>query len=124
MTQEKLAEYVDIHPRQMSKIETGEHFPSCKTLEKICVALDVTPSFLFDFIFDNSELNSNKNSKTKNNNEKLYFKILNNLTKYVDDEQSLKFICLSIKALSCKKSLELLEYTVHGMGLSTRSKLD
>ena len=42
---------VGIHPRQLSKIETGEHFPSCKTLEKLCIALDVSPKDLFDFEF-------------------------------------------------------------------------
>ena len=51
ITQEELAETIGIHSRQLSKIETGEHFPSCKTLEKLCVALDVTPKVLFDFEF-------------------------------------------------------------------------
>ena len=35
----------------MSKIETGDHFPSCKTLEKICIALDISPKEIFDFEF-------------------------------------------------------------------------
>lgn len=51
ITQEELSEIVGIHSRQLSKIETGEHFPSCKTLEKLCIALDVTPKELFDFEF-------------------------------------------------------------------------
>ena len=51
ITQEDLAGIIGIHSRQLSKIETGEHFPSCKTLEKICIALDVTPKELFDFDF-------------------------------------------------------------------------
>ena len=51
ITQEELAETIGSHSRQLSKIETGEHFPSCKTLEKLCVALDVTPKVLFDFEF-------------------------------------------------------------------------
>lgn len=51
ITQEELAEIIGIHSRQLSKIETGEHFPSCKTLEKICIALDVTPKDIFDFEF-------------------------------------------------------------------------
>ena len=33
ITQEELSEIVGIHSRQLSKIETGEHFPSCKTLD-------------------------------------------------------------------------------------------
>lgn len=51
ITQEELSEIIGIHSRQLSKIETGEHFPSCKTLEKLCIALDVTPKELFDFDF-------------------------------------------------------------------------
>lgn len=51
ITQEKLAELIDLHYRQMSKIETGENFPSSKTIEKICYALKVSPSKLFDFDF-------------------------------------------------------------------------
>ena len=51
ITQEDLAGIIGIHSRQLSKIETGEHFPSCKTLEKICIVLDVNPKDLFDFDF-------------------------------------------------------------------------
>ena len=51
ITQEELAEIIGIHPRQLSKIETGDHFPSCKTLEKLCAALDISPKELFDFEF-------------------------------------------------------------------------
>lgn len=51
ITQEELSEIIGIHSRQLSKIETGEHFPSCKTLEKLCIALDISPKDLFDFEF-------------------------------------------------------------------------
>ncbi len=51
ITQEDLAAIIGIHARQLSKIETGEHFPSCKTFEKICIALDVNPQELFNFEF-------------------------------------------------------------------------
>ncbi len=49
LSQEKLSELIGIQPRQMSKLETGVHFPSGKTLENICVTLDVTPKDLFNF---------------------------------------------------------------------------
>lgn len=49
LSQEQLSGMVGIQPRQMSKLETGVHFPSAKTLESICVALDVSPKDLFDF---------------------------------------------------------------------------
>lgn len=51
MTQEKLSELIDVHYRQMSKIETGENFPSSKTIEKLCIALKISPAMLFDFEF-------------------------------------------------------------------------
>ncbi len=49
LCQEQLSEMVGIQPRQMSKLETGVHFPSAKTLESICITLDVSPKELFDF---------------------------------------------------------------------------
>lgn len=55
LTQEKLCELIDLHTRQLSKIETGGHFPSCRTLEKLCAALDASPQELFDFSFENEE---------------------------------------------------------------------
>lgn len=51
LTQEKLAELIDIHYRQMSKIETGDNFPSSKTIEKLCCVLNVSPATLFNFDF-------------------------------------------------------------------------
>lgn len=65
ITQEDLAGIIGIHSRQLSKIETGEHFPSCKTLEKICIALDVTPKDLFDFEF---LVNENEGAMTGTDN--------------------------------------------------------
>ena len=55
ITQEDLAGVIGIHSRQLSKIETGEHFPSCKTLEKVCITLNVQPRELFDFEFLTNE---------------------------------------------------------------------
>ena len=49
ITQEVLAEMIGIHPRQVSKIETGEHFPNSSTLENLCFALSVSPKDLFNF---------------------------------------------------------------------------
>ncbi|MBQ3642134.1 helix-turn-helix transcriptional regulator [bacterium] len=41
-TQESLAEQINLNPRQISKIETGDHLPSASTIDKICDTLDVT----------------------------------------------------------------------------------
>lgn len=49
LTQEKLAELIDIETTSLSGIESGRHFPSLPTLEKIAVNLKVELVHLFDF---------------------------------------------------------------------------
>lgn len=51
-TQEKLAEKLDITPRQLTRIETGDNFPSVETLSKICYVMNIDPKSLFDFEWD------------------------------------------------------------------------
>lgn len=51
-TQERLAEKLDISPRQLTRIEAGENFPSFETLEKISLYLEVDLKSLFDFSWD------------------------------------------------------------------------
>ncbi len=63
ITQETLAEMIGIHPRQISKIETGEHFPNSTTLENICISLAVSPKELFNF--DLQEIVENTGSGDK-----------------------------------------------------------
>lgn len=48
-TQEKLAELIDIETTSLSGIESGRHFPSLPTIEKIADKLDVELKALFDF---------------------------------------------------------------------------
>ncbi len=47
LTQEQLAEIINITPRNMSGIEIGENFVKAETLEKLLVALDTTTEELF-----------------------------------------------------------------------------
>lgn len=49
LTQEQLAEMINIEERSLSKIECGENFVSADTLEKLAKALKVSPKDLFDF---------------------------------------------------------------------------
>ena len=49
LTQEQLAEMVDIGERNLSKIECGNVFVKAKTLEKLITTLGVEPKELFDF---------------------------------------------------------------------------
>ncbi len=58
LTQEQLAEMIDIDPRNLSRIEVGSSFVKAETLEKILKALDVTTEQLFanDHIQTSGEL--------------------------------------------------------------------
>lgn len=49
LTQEKLAELVDIGTPNISYIENGKFAPSSETLEKIALALEVKPYELYMF---------------------------------------------------------------------------
>lgn len=49
ITQEQLAELVNIEPPNISKIECGMHFPQPDKIEKIASALDVEIQSLFEF---------------------------------------------------------------------------
>ena len=49
LTQEKLAELIHIETTSLSGIESGRHFPSLPTIEKISKYLDVEMKTLFDF---------------------------------------------------------------------------
>lgn len=49
ISQEKFAELINISPRNLSKIETGQTFPSSANLEKIVKSLGCNFSYLFDF---------------------------------------------------------------------------
>lgn len=50
LTQDKLAELVGIDPKNISKIENGNNYPTAETLSSIAQALDVEiyELFLFD----------------------------------------------------------------------------
>lgn len=86
-TQEELAERVNIDITTLSGIESGRHFPSLVTLEKIANALNVSMITLFDykhfvpiedmriFIGKNTDLLSDEDVK-------FVYKLLNK--KYVD----------------------------------------
>lgn len=47
LSQEKLAELARLSPLTISKIETGQEWPSSLTLASLCAAMDVRPSRLF-----------------------------------------------------------------------------
>lgn len=78
ITQEKLAEKINMDITSLSKIETGRNYPQPDTLEKIAMALsvDVESLFLFkkDFTKEGYLEAINKNiDLIKNSEEKLKF---------------------------------------------------
>lgn len=68
LTQEQLAERIDIATRTLSGIETGENFLTADTLEKIVKVLDVSCAdlFAFDHIKSQEELISEMISDIQN----------------------------------------------------------
>ncbi len=48
-TQEKLAEAIGIETGSLSAIESGRHFPSLLTLEKIAICFNIELNIFFDF---------------------------------------------------------------------------
>jgi len=55
LTQEKLAEMIEIGFSSLSYIETGRNYPSPETLQKICKVFNVEPCELFKFTPDKSD---------------------------------------------------------------------
>lgn len=49
LTQEQLAEMIEITPRNISRIEVGESFVTAETLDKITKALNVPAEVLFSY---------------------------------------------------------------------------
>ena len=72
LTQEKLAELVGIHEKQLSKIETGKSFPTRKNLTKLFDILDI----------DFNDISCEKNIEKNISKEKIEaIKIINCATK-------------------------------------------
>ncbi len=81
LTQEKLAEMINIDIPNLSNIERGKRFVSSETLERIIKALDVNEKDLFDFkhIKPREELIEMINEILKNSNDKdirYYYKMM------------------------------------------------
>ena len=57
-TQEQFAEMIDITPRNLCRIESGENFVTAETLDKILAALNIPADILFTYehLKDDKEL--------------------------------------------------------------------
>lgn len=47
LTQEQLAEYLNMSPHTITRIETGNTFVSCEAISQFCKFFNVAPSVLF-----------------------------------------------------------------------------
>lgn len=87
LTQEELAEKVNIDITTLSGIESGRHFPSLVTLEKIAKILDVALTTLFDYnhLISTDEMRNfieNNMNLFSDDDIKFIYKLLNK--KYID----------------------------------------
>ena len=89
LTQEQLAEKIDISPRNLCRIEVGDCFVKAETLERLLTALNVSAEELFanDHIKSNSELLEQINFyiNTAKNDNKMLEKIYKILRDLIDD---------------------------------------
>ena len=88
LTQENLAELIDIEPANVSKMENGTHFPSLRTLTRLINILGLDISNLFEPNF----------SKENKNLEKIMYDIKNL------DEKEFAFLQDTIVALKKLKN--------------------
>lgn len=110
ITQEDLAGIIGIHSRQLSKIETGDHFPSCRTLEKICMALEITPQDLFDFEF---LIEENEGAMTGTDSSVAYQVSVtdkNNVYRLFDDKEGKKKTCTDESMAKTAKAINMPVY--------------
>ncbi len=89
LSQEKFAELVGIHEKQISKIETGKSFPTRKNLEKILNVLEVHNEFEFNLDEKTTipeKIQLLKIINSANDEEiKLYAAILKKISKFINN---------------------------------------
>lgn len=87
LTQEQLAEKIDMNCRSLSFIECGINFVTAKTLALLCKELNVMPKQLFDFEYDtqNHEILREKIENLINKNSKDLDYIYKILSKFLKD---------------------------------------
>lgn len=71
LTQEKLAELIDIETPSLSYLETGKYAPSIETLQKLCNALNVQPWEFYYFTAMSDEEKKEELKKALDENPKL-----------------------------------------------------
>ena len=111
LPQELLAEKAGIERRQITRIETGKSFPSFRTLDSLCSALDVSPSELFDF----SEAAAAAPQAEIKDNEMIFNSVKSKLEEYKTSLPKLKFIHSAVLCLEDKSYINKLQNMLDGM---------
>lgn len=114
LTQEHLAELVEIDQRQLARIEAGESFATAETIEKISEKLNISINHLFNiqnFETDNTTLNviEQYNSNYKNLNAKI--------KKIAESDNKTEFILLACDALEKRIAREKLKGYILGLDM-------
>lgn len=84
LTQEQVAELIQIEPASLSNIENGKYYPTAENLEKIIKVFNISPEYLFKIEHhqDTQDLINSINILLNKNPEKIqdFYKILKALT--------------------------------------------
>ncbi|CCY63043.1 MAG: helix-turn-helix domain-containing protein [Candidatus Gastranaerophilaceae bacterium] len=83
LTQEKLAELIDIETPSLSYLETGKYSPSIETLQKLSDVLNVRPWEFYYFSDISDEEMKDELKKALDNNPKL-LKLMYNFYKSIE----------------------------------------
>lgn len=86
LTQEKLAELIDVSQRTLSGIETGDSFVTAETFDRLVSALNTTPEDLF-FISHLKPVSELKNE------------IISALSTFEDEPQKIEFLYKIVQLL-------------------------
>lgn len=115
LTQEELAERIGLDPKQISKIETGKHFPSSKTIGNLCYAINCQISRLFEFEYGPcaQQLDTDIVHQRMIQLQRLAGKI-------IKDDEKYKLILLAHSCFQDKSALAELHYITQGMRLKGR----
>ena len=111
LPQELLAEKTGLERRQITRIETGKSFPSFRTLDSLCCALDVSPSELFNF----SEIAASAPQAEVNDNDIILNSIKAKLEEHKTSLPKLKFIHSAVLCLENKSYITKLQNILEGM---------
>ena len=124
LTQEQLAEMVNLNQRQLTRIENGVSFVSADVLENLAVALNTDIKKLFDFE-DSPIFSSGYDSENVESNVEIYSvekmkemeNLLDKIKKLAKNEKHFKYINLAFESLQSKEARQKLKNLIEGMEL-------